>query len=188
LGLPPAPASACFFASGLAEALGVPYRRGLSKNRHVGRSFISPDQQQREQMVRAKLNPIRDVVAGRKVAVVDDSIVRGTTSRHLVRTLRQAGAREVYYVSASPPIKSPCVYGIDMSIRREMIAANCTAAEIQAQLGADALVYQRLEDLRALAGGQGWCDACFSGEYPTGVSPEVLAEIEAERCSAKAVG
>ena len=107
LGLPPAPASACFFASGLAEALGVPYRRGLSKNRHVGRSFISPDQQQREQMVRAKLNPIRDVVAGRKVAVVDDSIVRGTTSRHLVRTLRQAGAREVYYVSASPPHQVP---------------------------------------------------------------------------------
>ncbi|MFH1807480.1 MAG: amidophosphoribosyltransferase [Pseudomonadota bacterium] len=179
------PSSAYFFASGLAEELGVPYRRGFSKNRHIGRSFISPTQILRERMVRAKLNPIREVIEGKKVAVVDDSIVRGTTSRHLVKLLREAGASEIYFVSASPPVVSPCVYGIDMSIRREMIAANATVQEIQADLGADALIYQRLEDLRGLADGQGWCDACFSGEYPTGVSVQVLDAIENERSVAK---
>jgi amidophosphoribosyltransferase len=179
------PSSAYFFASGLAEELGVPYRRGFSKNRHIGRSFISPTQLLRERMVRAKLNPIREVVAGKQVAVVDDSIVRGTTSRHLVRLLREAGAAKVYFASASPPVISPCVYGIDMSIRREMIAASATVDEIRVQLGADALIYQRLQDLRALADGQGWCDACFSGEYPTSVTPQDLLAIEAERSHAK---
>ncbi|MBI4818694.1 MAG: amidophosphoribosyltransferase [Deltaproteobacteria bacterium] len=180
------PSSAYFFAAGLAEELGVPYRRGFSKNRHIGRSFISPTQSLRERMVRAKLNPIRQVIQGKKVAVVDDSIVRGTTSRHLVRLLRDAGAAEVYFVSASPPVLSPCVYGIDMSIRREMIAANSTVEEIRQQLGADALVYQKLEDLKRLAGRQGRCHACFSGEYPTGVTKEHLEAIEAERQGAKA--
>jgi amidophosphoribosyltransferase len=178
------PASAYFFASGMAEALGVPYRRGLAKNAHVGRSFISPTQEQRELLVRQKLNPIREIVRGRKVAVVDDSIVRGTTSKHLVRLLRQAGAEEVYFVSASPPIKYPCIYGIDMSIRREIIASHYGVEDIARYIGADAVVYQRLEDLRELYGDLPICDACFSGRYPTGVSQQTLCQIEEEReCS-----
>ncbi|MBM4372384.1 MAG: amidophosphoribosyltransferase, partial [Deltaproteobacteria bacterium] len=179
------PSSAYFFASGLAEELGIPYRRGLCKNNHVGRSFISPTAPERERVVRLKHSPLRDVVRGRKVAVVDDSIVRGTTSQHLVRLLRDAGAKEVYLVSASPPIRHPCVYGIDMSIRREMIAAERSVHEISEKLGADALVYQRLTDLRRIFRGLPICDACFSGEYPTPLTPEQLREIETERTCSK---
>jgi amidophosphoribosyltransferase len=179
------PSSAYFFASGLAEELGIPYRRGLSKNTHVGRSFISPTQEQREQVVRQKLNPIKDVVRGKRVAVVDDSIVRGTTSKHLVGLLRAAGAQEVYFVSASPPIRFPCIYGIDMSIRREIIAAHYDAEEISRYIGADAVVYQDLRDLQALYRDFPICDACFSGRYPTGATDRVLAQIEQERECAK---
>jgi amidophosphoribosyltransferase len=178
------PSSAYFFASGLAEELGIPYRRGLSKNNNVGRSFISPTQSEREKVVRLKHNPLKDVVRGRKIAVVDDSIVRGTTSRHLVRLLREAGAAEVYLVSASPPIRHPCVYGIDMSIKREMIASGLNVEEISERIGADALVYQQLSDLRRIYRGLPICDACFSGEYPTGITAEQIQEIETERvCS-----
>ena len=178
------PASSYFFASGLAEELGVPYRRGLTKNNHIGRSFITPGQAQRELLVRQKLNPIKDIVAGKKVAVVDDSIVRGTTSTHLVRLLRQAGATAVYFVSASPPIKHTCIYGIDMSIRREIIAAQNSTEEITRILDADAVVYQRLEDLQDLYRDLPCCYACFSGEYPTGASAEILRQIEQEKeCS-----
>ncbi len=178
------PSSAYFFASGLAEELGIPYRRGLSKNNFVGRSFITPNQAEREKVVRLKHKPLKDVVRGRKIAVVDDSIVRGTTSRHLVRLLRDAGVAEVYLVSASPPIRHPCVYGIDMSIRREMIASDLSEEEISERIGADALVYQRLSDLRRIYRGLPICDACFSGEYPTGITAEEIQEIETERvCS-----
>jgi amidophosphoribosyltransferase len=179
------PMSAYFFASGLAEELGVPYRRGLAKNSHVGRSFISPTQKEREQVVRQKLNPIKDVVRGKKIAVVDDSIVRGTTSRHLVRLLRQAGAREVYFVSASPPIRYPCIYGIDMSIKREMIAANYEIEGISRYMGAEAVIYQKLEDLQKLYQDLPCCYACFSGEYPTEVTEQELQEIEEERYRSK---
>jgi amidophosphoribosyltransferase len=164
--------------------LGVPYRRGLTKNNHIGRSFITPGQAQRELLVRQKLNPIKDIVAGKKVAVVDDSIVRGTTSTHLVRLLRQAGATAVYFVSASPPIKHTCIYGIDMSIRREIIAAQNSTEEITRILDADAVVYQRLEDLQDLYRDLPCCYACFSGQYPTGASAEILRQIEQEKeCS-----
>ena len=175
------PASAYYFASGCAEEMGVPYRRGLSKNNHVGRSFITPTQKSRELLVRQKLNPIRDVVRGRKVAVVDDSIVRGTTSKHLVKQLRASGAEKVFFVSASPPIKHPCIYGIDMSIRREIIAARYDVEDIAGYLGADAVVYQELDDLQSLYSDLPCCDACFSGNYPTEVSPELLDDIEREK-------
>ena len=115
---------------GLAEALGVPYRRALVKNNHLGRSFIVPTQKGREDVVKKKLNPIREFVVGKKVAVVDDSIVRGTTSRRIVRLLREAGATEVYFISSAPPIVSPCIYGIDMAMSTELIAANNTEDEI----------------------------------------------------------
>jgi len=179
------PSSAYFFASGLAEELAIPYRRGLSKNNFVGRSFISPTATEREKVVRLKHNPLKDVVRGRKVAVVDDSIVRGTTSSHLVRLLREVGAAEVYLVSASPPIRHPCVYGIDMSIRGEMIAAGLNVNEISERIGADALVYQRLGDLRRIYRGLPTCDACFSGEYPTGITAAQIRETETERVCSK---
>jgi amidophosphoribosyltransferase len=175
------PSSAYFYASGLAEELGVPYRRGLAKNPHAGRSFIASTQAERELIVCQKLNPIRAVVAGKKVAVVDDSIVRGTTSRHIVRLLREAGAAAVYFVSASPPVRHACIYGIDIAMRREMVAAGSTEEEIARQIGADAVVYQSLEDLKALYADVPSCFACFSGEYPVEGSKELLKEVEQER-------
>lgn len=175
------PSSAYFAASGLAEELGIPYRRGLTKNNHVGRSFIVPSQVDRERLVRQKLNPIREIIAGKKVAVVDDSIVRGTTSKHIVRLLRDAGAKEVYFVSAAPPILHRCVYGIDMATKKEIIAANNTLEEIRAFIEADAVVYQSLEDLKQIYREVAGCFACFSGEYPTEVGEETLSAVEAER-------
>ena len=181
------PSSSYFSASALAEELGVPYRRALSKNDHIGRSFISPNQEQREQLVRQKLNPIRDVVRGKRLAVVDDSIVRGTTSKHLVRLLRESGATEIYFVSAAPPIRYPCVYGIDMSMKRELLAAHYDPSDVAHYIGADAVVYQELEDLKELYSDLPCCFACFSSEYPTGVTPEMLREIEEEKeCSRRA--
>jgi amidophosphoribosyltransferase len=175
------PNSAYFFASGLAEELNVPYRRGLAKNHHMGRSFITPNQAQREKMVKQKLNPIRDIVKGHKIAVVDDSIVRGTTSRRIVQLLREYGAKEVYFVSASPPIRHTCIYGIDMSVKKEILASHYNIDEIAKFIGADAVVYQELEDLREMYKDLPICDACFSGHYPTGVSAETLHEIEKEK-------
>ncbi len=179
------PSSAYFFASGMAEELGIPYRRGLVKNPHMGRSFLKPDQESRERVVQQKLNPIKGVVEGKKVAVVDDSIVRGTTSRHLVKLLKGAGAAEVYFVSASPPFRYRCVYGIDMSIKREMLAANYEVHEIAHYMGAEAVVYQKLEDLKELYQDLPCCFACFSGEYPTHVSNSLLDAIERERVYSK---
>jgi len=179
------PNSAYFFASGLAEELGIPYRRGLAKNHHIGRTFISPTQKKREIMVRQKVNPLRDVVRGRRVAVVDDSIVRGTTAKHLVRLLRSSGAHEVYFISASPPIKHPCIYGIDMSAKEEILAAHYAPEEIAHYIGADAVVYQSLDDLTSLYADLPCCFACFSGEYPTGVTRELLNDIEQEKLCAK---
>lgn len=175
------PSSAYFAASGLAEELGIPYRRALTKNNHVGRSFIVPSQVERQRLVRQKLNPIREVIAGKKVAVVDDSIVRGTTSKHIVRLLRDAGATEVYFCSAAPPILHRCVYGIDMATKKEIIAANFTQEEIRIFLEADAVIYQDLDDLKEIYKDVAGCFACFSGQYPTDVPEETWAVIEAER-------
>ncbi len=175
------PNSAYFFASGLAEDLEVPYRRGLAKNTHMGRSFITPNQAAREKMVKQKLNPILDIVEGKKVAVVDDSIVRGTTSKRIVKLLREAGAKEVYFVSASPPIKYPCIYGIDMSVKKEILASHYEIPEIAKYIGADAVVYQTLEDLKELYHDLPICHACFSGKYPTGATKEILNAIEREK-------
>ncbi len=175
------PNSAYFFASGLAEMIEAPYRRGLAKNRFVGRSFITPNAELRKRVVRQKLNPIRDIIKDKKIAVVDDSIVRGTTSRHIVHMLKEYGAKEVYFVSASPPVKYPCIYGIDMSVKKELIAANCTVDEIAESLGCEKVVYQTLEGLRDLYSDLPICDACFSGEYPTGITQEILDEIESEK-------
>ncbi|MDD3806849.1 MAG: amidophosphoribosyltransferase [Candidatus Marinimicrobia bacterium] len=176
------PSSAYFFASGLAEEVKIPYRRGLAKNQFVGRSFITPTQKERENVVKQKLNPIKDIIKGRKVAVVDDSIVRGTTSRHIIHLLQEYGADKVYFISASPPIKFPCIYGIDMSVRKEMVASHYDdPQEIARVIGADAVVYQKLEDLQELYHDLPICDACFSGNYPTGITPDILKHIELEK-------
>ena len=181
------PDSAYFFASGLAEESGIPYRRGLAKNHHIGRSFITPNQKQRELMVRQKLNPLRDVVKGKKIAVVDDSIVRGTTSKHIVKLLKEYGAKEVYFISAAPPIKYPCIYGIDMSVKQEIIARHYDNEDIAQYIEADAVIYQSLDDLKSLYKELPCCFACFSGKYPTGVTEELMNEIEREKLSSNRV-
>lgn len=179
------PSSAYFAASGLAEELGVPYRRGLTKNNHVGRSFIVPSQIDRERLVRQKLNPIGDVLAGKKVAIVDDSIVRGTTSTHIVRTVRESGAREVYMVSAAPPLRHPCVYGIDIARRAELIAATHDHEAVRSAIGADAVVYPEVAEFRALFAGRPHCFACFDGQYPTPVSEAERSSIEREKVASR---
>ena len=179
------PSSAYFFASGLAEELGIPYRRGLSKNKYVGRSFLFPTQDQRSLAVRQKLSPLRPVIEGKRVAVVDDSIVRGNTSKRLVELLRQGGASKVHFISAAPPVCYPCVYGIDMSVRTELIAAHNNPSDIAGLIRADSVVYQSLADLRSLYDGAGFCDACFSGEFPTGLDPHVFENIESDRVAAR---
>ncbi|WP_254244901.1 amidophosphoribosyltransferase [Hymenobacter sp. BRD67] len=181
------PSSGYFSASGLAEAIDVPYRRALVKNNHMGRSFIVPTQAGREDVVKKKLNPIRAFVEGKKIAVVDDSIVRGTTSRRIVRLLREAGATEVYFISSAPPIVSPCIYGIDMAMSTELIAANYSEEEICRYIEADKVIYQDLNDLQDLfaeeRGHGGSCFACFTGKYPTGEVTHYLRHIQEERQS-----
>lgn len=179
------PSSAYFAASGLAEELGVPYRRGLTKNNHVGRSFIVPSQVDRERLVRQKLNPIGDVLAGKKVAIVDDSIVRGTTSTHIVRSVRESGAREVYMVSAAPPLRHPCVYGIDIARRAELIAATHDHEAVRQAIGADAVVYPDVAEFRELFADRPHCFACFDGQYPTPVSEAERSSIEREKIASR---
>ncbi len=158
-------------ARGLARAAGLPQDDGFVKNRYVARTFIQPGQELRKHGLRLKFNPLPEVIAGRRLVVVDDSIVRGNTTRQIVAMLRDAGAREVHLRISAPPIKHPCHYGIDMSTREEMIAHGRTTAEVAAELGCDSLHYLSLagvyEAVGAGAGGrQSHCDACFSGEYP----------------------
>ncbi len=175
------PASGYFAASGLAEALGIPYHRGLVKSNYIGRSFIAPKQEDRENIVKKKLNPIKKAVYNKKIVVVDDSIVRGTTSKRIVQLLRDAGAKEIYFVSAAPPVKNPCVYGIDMSAKTELIAANLNIEETREYMGADALFYLKPEDLKNIFPYIGICDACFTGKYPAGNVKEMLQDIEDEK-------
>lgn len=135
------PDSSISAAIGYAEATGIPYELGLIKNRYVGRTFIQPSQELREQGVKMKLSAVRGVVEGKRVVMIDDSIVRGTTSKRIVRMLREAGATEVHVRIASPPLKYPCFYGIDIQTRKELIAANHTVEEIREMIGADSLTF-----------------------------------------------
>ncbi len=175
------PSSGYFAASGLAEALGVPHHKGLVKSNYLGRSFIAPKQSEREEIVHKKLNPIKKAIRDKKVAVVDDSIVRGTTSKRIVEILRNAGAKEVYFVSAAPPIKHPCVYGIDMSIETELIANKKSVEEIRRYIGADELFYFDLKELNEVFDKVSLCDACFTGNYPTPDVDKILADIIEDR-------
>jgi amidophosphoribosyltransferase len=158
-------------AEGYARRSGIPYGQGLVKNRYIGRTFIWPDQGQRDQGVRRKLNPLRDNINGKRLVVVDDSIVRGTTTRAMVRMLRDAGAVEVHLRISSPPYRWPCFYGLDTGTRAELIAANLEVGEIREYVGADSLVYLELGALEDAVGasGAGFCTACLTGEYPVEV-------------------
>src|SRR5690606_31670362 len=150
---------------GYAQASGIPYAEGLVKNRYVGRTFIQPDQRLRERGVQLKFNPLREVLEGKRVIVVDDSIVRGTTTPRVVKMIRDAGATEVHMRITSPPITHPCFYGVDMATRGELIAANRSVEEIREHIDADSLGYLSLEGTVWAANlGEGQhCTACFSG-------------------------
>jgi amidophosphoribosyltransferase len=153
-------------ALGFSEESGVPLELGLIRNHYVGRTFIHPIQSGRDFQVRIKYNPVRDVIAGRRVVMVDDSLVRGTTSRGLIAMVREAGAKEVHFRVASPPVRHPCYYGIDMPTREELIGARLSIAEIQRHLDVDSLGYLSLDGMhRAVQEHGPFCDACFSGDY-----------------------
>ena len=161
------PDSANSAALGYSEESGIPYELGLLRNHYVGRTFIQPHQADRDFGARMKYNPVREVVNGQRVVIVDDSLVRGTTSRSLVRMLRQVGAAEVHFRIGSPPVRWPCFYGIDMPTRSELIGSELDVSEIEAQLGVDSLGYLSLEGMvDAVAGAGPYCTACFSGAYP----------------------
>ena len=167
----PVPESGTPAAIGYAEASGIPYGQGLVKNSYVGRTFIQPSQTIRQRGIRLKLNPLRDMIAGKRIVVVDDSVVRGNTQQAIVAMLREAGAREVHVRIASPPVKWPCFYGIDFATREELIAGHCSVAQICAAIGADSLGYVSLDGLVAATSQPpgSLCRACFDGQYPVPV-------------------
>ncbi len=171
----PVPDSGNAAARGYARAAGLPTDDGFVKNRYVARTFIQPGQELRKHGLRLKFNPLPEVVAGQRLVVVDDSIVRGNTTRQIVQMLRDAGAAEIHLRISAPPIRNPCHYGVDMSSREEMVAHDRTVEEIRAELACDSLAYLSLDGVyEAIEGDRGdHCDACFSGDYP-------LAETEAE--------
>jgi amidophosphoribosyltransferase len=158
-------------AEGFARRTGIPYGQGLVKNRYIGRTFIAPEQRLRARGVQRKLNPLRENISGKRLVVVDDSIVRGTTQQAVVKMLREAGAREVHLRITSPPYRWPCFYGMDTGTRGELVAATLSVGEICEFVGADSLAYLSLENLLAAvdAPGAGFCAACLTGEYPTEV-------------------
>ena len=157
-------------AIGYSKASGIPYAIGFTKNKYIGRTFIEPSQQDRESDVRIKLNPIRSVVEGKSVVLIDDSIVRGTTCRRTIRMLREAGAREIHMRVSAPPFIAPCYYGTDIDSSDDLIAAHHSTEEISRTIGADSLGYLSLEHVRLLTGTDtGFCTSCFSGSYPTDV-------------------
>ena len=170
------PNSSLSAASGYAEAAGLPNEMGLIKNQYVARTFIQPTQELREQGVRMKLSAVRSVVKGKRVIVIDDSIVRGNTSKKLVQMLRDAGAAEVHLRIVSPEVLWPCFYGIDTDTREQLIAANMTLEEMNDWIGSDSLAFISLDGLRASladAGHDGFCTACFTGDYPVAIPDSV---------------
>ncbi len=157
-------------AIGYSRQSGIPYGIGFIKNKYIGRTFIAPGQKVREDKVRIKLNAVSETVKGKRVVLVDDSIVRGTTSARIVKLLREAGATEVHMRSSAPPFLYPCYYGTDVDSRENLIAVNHTMDEICRIIGADSLGYLNLDHLGMLIGvprGCGYCSACFDGNYPT---------------------
>lgn len=180
----PVPDTSRPVALGLAEVLGVKYREGLMKNRYIGRTFIMPHQQKRKQSVRMKLFPVDRVVRGKKILLVDDSIVRGNTSKEIIQMIRNAGAEEVHFAVSCPPLKYPCYYGIDMQTKKEFIASHISVEEVKSKIAADSLTYQTLEGLiSSVSEGHisEFCTACFTGEYPVPPSSGDIERIEKDR-------
>ncbi len=166
----PVPDSGVTAAMGYSAESGIPFRFGLIRNHYVGRTFIEPEQSVRDFGVKLKLNPVRSLLEGKRVIVIDDSIVRGTTSKKIVRMLRNAGAREVHFRISCPPTVSPCFYGVDTPSKKQLIGANKSVEEIRQFIGSDSLAYLSLDGLK-LACGEGeqtsYCTACYTGKYPT---------------------
>lgn len=182
----PAPTTANPAALTLAYDLGVKYREGLIKNQFIGRTFIMPNQEMRQSSLRYKFSPVELEIRGKNVLLLDDSIVRGNTSKGIVKLLKEFGAKKVYFAVYSPPLKYPCVYGIDMPTREELIAHKLSVEEIRKKIGANFLIYQDLKDLiKAVQEGnpsiKNFCTACFSGKYPTKISKKQLIKLEKER-------
>jgi amidophosphoribosyltransferase len=178
----PIPDTGFSAAQGFAEASGIPYGEGLIKNRYIGRTFIEPTPALRSRGVKLKLNPLPDAIRGKRLVVVDDSIVRGTTTRQIVQTLRDAGAAEVHLRIVSPPIRWPCFYGIDMSTSEELIAAGNDVEGVRRFVGADSLGYLSLDALVAATGAPkgSFCRACFDGEYPVRIGNEAPTKFALE--------
>jgi amidophosphoribosyltransferase len=166
----PVPDSGVTAALGYAEEAGIPFRFGLIRNHYVGRTFIEPEQRVRDFGVRLKLNPVHNLLEGKRVILIDDSIIRGTTSRKIVRMVRGAGASEVHLRISCPPTISPCFYGVDTPSKRDLIAANKSIEEIRRFIEADSLAYLSLDGLLDCCQGEehiGYCTACYTGNYPT---------------------
>ena len=182
----PIPESSTTAALQLAAALNIPYRQGFVKNRYIGRTFIMPYQEERKKSVRRKLNILDLEFQGKNVLLVDDSIVRGTTSKRIIEMAKEAGAKKVYFSSAAPPVKYQNLYGIDMAATNELIASGRTDEEVAEEIGADWLIYQDLDDLVASAKEgnpliENFEMSIFNGEYPTPVSDDYLQELEVSR-------
>jgi amidophosphoribosyltransferase len=169
------PDSATAHAIGYAEEAGIPFGEGLIKNRYIGRTFIQPDDRLRQRGVALKYNTLPDALKGKRIVLVDDSIVRGNTSGPILSLLRQAGAAEIHMRVASPPLMYPCFMGVDMATREELIAASKTVDEIAACIGADTLRYLSLEGIEAAVNRplEGHCTACFSGDYPLDLDEDI---------------
>jgi len=168
----PVPDSGVAAALGYADAAGLPFELGLIRSHYVGRTFIEPTQSIRHFGVRLKLHPVQSLLEGKRIVVIDDSIVRGTTSRKIVKMIRDAGAKEVHLRISSPPTRWPCFYGIDTPTREELIAAHSSVAEVNEYITADSLGYLSLDGLKRAVGGEGFCSACFSGRYPIPVTAD----------------
>lgn len=178
----PVPDSANFIALGYANAKKISFNFGLIRNHYVGRTFIRPQQAQRDESVRQKFNPLKDFFNGKRLVVVDDSIVRGTTIRKIIRMIRGAGAREVHLRIGSPPVKNPCYYGIDTPTRQELIANNMTREEMEEYFEVDSLKYLQMEDLRdCVKKPAKFCYACFNGNYPIPKQAPAEATVDEER-------
>ncbi|MBN1150952.1 amidophosphoribosyltransferase [candidate division WOR-3 bacterium] len=185
----PVPDTARTAALAIAERMNIPFKEGLIKNRYILRTFIMPDSMKRDYSLRHKLNPIKSEIKGKRIILVDDSIVRGVTSKKIISLVREAQASEIIFASTSPPIRHPCVYGIDMQTKRELIANARSIDEVRKFIGADQLFYLTIEGLRksvsgvnpSLIGETNFCDACFSNNYPGGITEEELDLVEKER-------
>lgn len=188
----PVPDSSRSAALAVADEMNIKYSEGLVKNRYIGRTFIMPGQEIRKKSIKYKLNPIKIEIEGKNILLIDDSIVRGNTSRQIIQMVRDAGANKVYFASYSPPVKHPCLYGIDIPTPEELIASEFSLEEIRKHIGADALIYEDLEDsfeactLRGDGGPKDFCMACFDGKYKTGdIDAEVLKKNAESRLEDK---